>query len=425
MKKLYKLLLAVLLLPAIAFAQSNFKPGYIVTLKGDTIRGMVDYQEWDNNPGAINFKTADAKINKYTPATISYFSIDNREEYQKYTGPISRDETYENRVLAGRDTSFFVGDVFLKVLQKGKTINFYEYTDAIKSRFFYNDHSDNTYHELVYRVYYNPDVVDRFKGRTVNENTYLQQLTSIALKAGVMDDKLQSMMEDANYNKIVLLKIASKMNGLSNADLRKKINSDDASNFDVYAGVAASISKITPVDLYLANGGKPYSSVLPKALVGFNVYANPNTRRVVVTLELSVTLGKYESIYDNKIYPYKGIHYGYNQVIVSATPQVSYNFYNADNFKVFATFGFDISHYSYTNHIYEEQDGSEANYGRNPFQFYQFINSPAYKLGVLVNKRVQVYAYHVQGGYINYDSSFDQKQSTYQIGLNYILGKQK
>jgi len=37
--------------PAVLFAQSNFKSGYIVMPKGDTVKGYIDYREWDNNPG--------------------------------------------------------------------------------------------------------------------------------------------------------------------------------------------------------------------------------------------------------------------------------------------------------------------------------------------------------------------------------------
>jgi hypothetical protein len=45
MKFFYKVLLAVILLPAFSYAQSNYKPGYVVNLKGDTLRGFIDCRE--------------------------------------------------------------------------------------------------------------------------------------------------------------------------------------------------------------------------------------------------------------------------------------------------------------------------------------------------------------------------------------------
>jgi len=46
MKHLVKLLLIFILLPFISTAQTNYKPGYVVTLTGDTLHGFIDYKEW-------------------------------------------------------------------------------------------------------------------------------------------------------------------------------------------------------------------------------------------------------------------------------------------------------------------------------------------------------------------------------------------
>ena len=58
MKHFNKLLLSLFLLPFFSVAQSNYKPGYVVTSKGDTIHGFIDLQAWDSNPTAISFKPA-------------------------------------------------------------------------------------------------------------------------------------------------------------------------------------------------------------------------------------------------------------------------------------------------------------------------------------------------------------------------------
>src|SRR5882757_9745214 len=116
MKNFYKALLAVFFLPLMAFSQSNYKPGYVVTLKGDTLHGFIDYREWNLTPTAINFKTAitDNKARKLTPEEINSFNINGLEAYERYTGTISMDATDERRINNGRDTSFRTETVFFK-----------------------------------------------------------------------------------------------------------------------------------------------------------------------------------------------------------------------------------------------------------------------------------------------------------------------
>ncbi|TSD63509.1 hypothetical protein FFF34_018125 [Inquilinus sp. KBS0705] len=87
-----RLLAAMLLLPLLSIAQSNFKPGYVVTLKGDTIQGFFDYRGWDSNPRKVKFKTdLNAAVQELTPANTLYFDINGLEAYQHYEGPITLD----------------------------------------------------------------------------------------------------------------------------------------------------------------------------------------------------------------------------------------------------------------------------------------------------------------------------------------------
>ncbi|HTD41168.1 MAG TPA: hypothetical protein VK671_11145, partial [Mucilaginibacter sp.] len=67
----------VFLLSSLSYAQSNYKPGYVVDLKGDTLKGFIDYREWGSNPNAIDFKTTvtDKESKRFSPADINYFNI--------------------------------------------------------------------------------------------------------------------------------------------------------------------------------------------------------------------------------------------------------------------------------------------------------------------------------------------------------------
>jgi hypothetical protein len=127
MKSFYKALLVLSFLPLITFAQSNYKPGYVVTLKGDTLRGFIDYREWNTNPTSINFKAAiaDIKSRTFTPEDVSFFDINGMETYRRYAGPISMDATDKDHLSASLDTSFRQETVFFRVLQKGNNLALY------------------------------------------------------------------------------------------------------------------------------------------------------------------------------------------------------------------------------------------------------------------------------------------------------------
>ncbi|RWY55610.1 outer membrane beta-barrel protein [Mucilaginibacter gilvus] len=419
MKKIYLSLSLTFLFTTLALAQSNFKPGYVVTLKGDTVKGEVDYQEWGSNPTSIRFRTPDNKIRNFTPTDIKYFNIDKLDIYQRYSGPVSRDETNNNRVLGGRDTSFTVQDVFLKVLQTGKVINLYSYLDAIKPRYFYSDPgADNAVHELVYRVYYNGNTGEIQKSKTTIEATYLQQLTAIALKANLLDDRLQQTMDGAEYNKPDLLKIATAMNGYTKDQVASTQPSGSNDNFDLYVGLGVNTTKTTSRDQNGDAAGVPYNSILPRAVIGFNAYVNPNTRRLVFSIEFSVTDIKYKNTFLNT-------SYSFDQLVTSLTPSVSYNVYNGDNFKFYLSLGFGISKYTFFNKKFLKYDGTPLPNEYLPFLFSSYNNAITYKVGFLIYKKFQVYAEHLSGNPISRDSVYGLKQTSYNFGVNYILGKQK
>jgi hypothetical protein len=419
MTKIYLSVLSVFLFTTLAFAQSNFKHGYAVTLAGDTVKGEIDYQEWGSNPASIRFRTPDNKTRSFTPADIKYFSIDKLDIYQRYSGPVSNDETNSNRILGGRDTSFTVKDVFLKVLQTGKVINLYAYLDALKPRYFYSDPgTDNAVHELVYRVYHNGNTSDLQKGNTTTEATYLQQLTAIALKANILDDGLQKTMDGVEYTNSDLLKIATKMNGYTKAQVALTQPGGSTDNFDLYAGLGVNATKTTSRDQNGDAAGTPYNSVLPRAVFGFNAYVNPNTRRLVFSVELSVTDIKYKNTFLNT-------SYSFDQLVTTLTPAISYNNYNGNDFKFYASLGLGLSKYTFLNKKFVKYDGTPLPNEYLPFLFSGYNNAITYKVGFLIHRKFQVYAEHLSGNPIARDSYYGFKQTSYNFGVNYILGKQK
>lgn len=215
MKTFFKILLAVLLLPVFAAAQSNYKAGYVVTVKGDTLRGFINYKGWDLTPRAISFKNS-LKENavKFSAHDIVYFSIGKVARYQRYIGLISMDNVSEDHMIEFRDTSYKADTVFLEVLQKGKNIALYSYSDAIKSRFFVGENPDYAPVELVYRLYYDLDHADfeTEKGRTVNENTYMKQLFALAVKYNADSPALMRELSYNGYKDYYLVQVVKMIN---------------------------------------------------------------------------------------------------------------------------------------------------------------------------------------------------------------------
>ena len=102
------------------------------------MRGYIDLKEWGNNPSEINFKTSLDKSSPQvlTVADINYFQIPQITAYKRFTTSISLDETDDQRIKVGRDTSAKIDNVFLKELQKGNHVTLYSYHDDLKRKVF-------------------------------------------------------------------------------------------------------------------------------------------------------------------------------------------------------------------------------------------------------------------------------------------------
>jgi len=420
MKLFYRFFSAACLLPFLSLAQSNYKPGYVVNLKGDTLRGFIDYREWSNNPNAISFKhqVSDASGTKYTPADISSFNINSIEAYQKYTGPISMDVVNTDHLTTGKDTSIKIADVFLRILQKGKNVALYSYTDDLKSRYFIGDGPDFFPKELVYRIYEANDA--NGNGKTFTDETYLKQLNTLAIKYNTLNDDLAHTLEKADYQKPQLMVIVSKINNITKQEFNAKY--DDGGNNYFYGGLGLAIATTTPSPggTYQQAGGKPYTSILPAVKFGINVFASPNSERLSFRFELSAALIKYTSTYDNAYTPHVNITYGYTNLAIAFSPQIIYNFYNGENLKVFAGGGIEISKYTYFSREYKNnKDGSQVPTSANPFNQNNFSLPIVVKAGISISKKIDIYADYLLAGPVSDDYVFRLNTSSVQVGVNY------
>jgi len=86
MKKALLILCSFILLLS-ANAQSNFKPGYLITNDNDTVYGFVDYRTDQMNAEMCRFRQAnDDKTQIYSPEQINGYRF--IEEGKFYVSPI-------------------------------------------------------------------------------------------------------------------------------------------------------------------------------------------------------------------------------------------------------------------------------------------------------------------------------------------------
>jgi hypothetical protein len=426
LKHFYKVLFAIFFLPLFSLAQSNYKPGYVVTLKGDTLHGFIDYRDWDTNPDHVSFKTnaGDNKSQKLTPEAISFFSVDGLESYQKFEGQITTDITNFNNLSEGRDSSYRIGKVFLKILQKGKRVVLFSYSDNLKTRYYIGENPSSYPVELGYRLYYDIDAATQVKGRTVTEKTYIRQLLILASKYNVITDTLQNIIRDASYSEVDLLEIVSKINGITQAEYIKKYS--EHTKINLVASIALNRTNTSPASTspYYAGGGRAYTSYQPAISFGIDFLTNPNTGKLLFRLEASLAENQYRALYQNQVDPYVGIKASFNEVWISFAPQMIYNFYNAENFKFYAGVGIFFTKFKYSNVYFggQTQTTQTANFAaQNPYDFNTFDNQILLKAGFRIGKRWGVFGNYLSPVSTTRHGYFQLNKDSEQFGINYYF----
>jgi hypothetical protein len=152
-----KILFSVLLLtvPFIAFSQKNLKPATLVTANNETLKGLVDDQEWFGNPTAISFKPEGAAaFKKYTAQEAVSVTIEKGGRYVSRTVTIDQTNDRQLEVDERLDSSYLSSKtvtVFLKAELLSDKINLYSVTD-FKQHLFVDKPGLPT-RELVHRKY--------------------------------------------------------------------------------------------------------------------------------------------------------------------------------------------------------------------------------------------------------------------------------
>lgn len=151
------------------YAQAKFEPGYIVTSSSDTIRGMIEYRNWGQNPESILFRDEKLQNEKALGLNeLSAFEV-HGERYERAV--VSRNTApSDNNSLTEKNLPELVTDtVFLLRL-----------VDGSKSLYYLRDHSGSVQlyigaeHELL--VYHKYKIIKENQTRIITIDRYRQQI---------------------------------------------------------------------------------------------------------------------------------------------------------------------------------------------------------------------------------------------------------
>jgi len=178
-----RLLFFALLLPLNAsFAQSDFRSGYIINSKGDTLLGHIDYRNELLMSKVCHFRpSTDVEETKYNPSQIRAFRFDNG----KY---------YVSKQLNG-------SPIFLEFLLKGQ-INVYFLKDK-KGDHYYFEKEGNKLRE----IRYTEKIIEKNGKKYVYKSTtHKGILNNYMLDAPKMKASIESIIKPTHQNLIKLAK---------------------------------------------------------------------------------------------------------------------------------------------------------------------------------------------------------------------------
>ena len=166
------------------FSQENFLPGYIVTLKGDSTHGFVDYRNWERNPGKITFldKIDGEKIN-YSPFDIKLFRVLD----EIYVSAIVETEVSPVKISMLRfnpELQIVADTVFLQTMIQGiKSLYHYKDSDGKDNLYIkQNECFDLLVYKKYLKIYEGASVVLENKKYTGQLTVYLQDCQQILSK---------------------------------------------------------------------------------------------------------------------------------------------------------------------------------------------------------------------------------------------------
>jgi hypothetical protein len=213
-------------------AQKNYQPGWLVLNNGDTVRGQIDYRNWERNPRTIRFKQSQtAEATNYTVETLQSFEVAGEDYYLKAIVIKDMLPVKLNALEFEGEQKMITDTVFLRSVIQGDKISLYELIDD-KPHYFIQQ-PGGTFEELIYQVYLSKS--DRL--HTVTHALYKDQLKRFAIN----NTSLRNRIDNSDYREKDLTSVIRKLNNVT-AD--EKTVTTRSKNSRFFAGAGVSMNKI-------------------------------------------------------------------------------------------------------------------------------------------------------------------------------------
>ena len=416
MKYFICVVLLLSLAPLFLNAQSNYKPGYVVNFKNDTLNGFIDYREWARNPEEITFKqTLGGSPQKISVLNANAFGITNSEYYDRFVVNITTSTVELTQLSHKLDTAYVTDTVFLKNVVDGKNISLYVYTNSIKSSYYVLDKRLKTIISLKQYLYYNEE------NRSISSiNSYTGQLLRLAVMYQPDNNGIQTRIQKATYTESDLSDIAIRINGGTKAQQSVHINS--SVRFFAGGGVRSSRLQFkgdnTAAPFKEGSSDNAFSPVISG---GMDFLLNKYTERLVVRLEVAAAMNRFKFSTQQGTGPTK-YDLDFKQFNAAITPQILYNFYSTDNLKAFFDVGLAVNVFKYNNYNYVTTYSYGVVTTKNKYpQFQSLVISLPIKAGTQINKHIEIYGTYWIPASITRYIYYTTDLSAFQFGVNYLF----
>jgi hypothetical protein len=409
MKIFYLLLFTAL--PSIVFAQSNYHEGYVLKNNGDTLKGFINYREWERSPKKIDFKLtiSSGKATAYDATAIKGFGIYGTERYISFIGTVTMAPNDFPNLSTGLDTTKQVDTLFLRQVTTGKYLTLYANKDDVKSRFFVVGPGGAPV-ELIYYTYYNED------NKIASTAQFKGQLFIYVNKTQPGNRRLFNEINTLSYNYADMEKVVDDINGISYSN---------GLNSRFFLGIALNMTNaeenLANYDNYIPKKSK---TLAPKISWGMDFFNNPQVQHLIFRVEVSASYANPRYSYTSPSY---NLLYEYNQYTASVTPQILLNLYNKDNFKIYIDGGWAFNFSTYSNNKsfgrYDDPTLGTTTPVNDPYKLEAFWSNFPVQAGVVLNKRWEVFATYIHGAaYTKYTELYASNQSI-NLGVKWLMGK--
>ncbi|MGV3503769.1 MAG: hypothetical protein ACO1O1_08675 [Adhaeribacter sp.] len=393
-------------------------------MQGDTLQGFIDYQELGGKePRTLAFKSGegDTNIREFTPANSRYVVLKNLVAYQSFQGRISQDAITLKNLSPSMDSTTAKAHIYLRVLQKGKNVSLYAYSDDLKTRFFLQTGQEAIKELKFKKFYYHTNQVRTIKG-------YIGQLWLAALQLQLDSPALKKKIEESEYTKEDLLSIVSQLNGLSEEE-QKKIR---GKNTRLFAGVGLSRTAFTVEGKHgLAGTGKSKDSYLPKISLGIDVFQNRDIQKFFFRGELILHAATQDISGESfEFNTDRTFRQSFMQPTLTMAPQLGYNLYNRDNLKFNLGLGVSFSYSTYINNYYHEtsiyRPSGQVLSDRKTKGKYEFVSTwfaVPLRAGLVLNRKTDISLLYFLRTPLTQYVGFSFSRSTLQVGVNYLFNK--